>query len=193
MAKLSHKGNGHATETPDVSHLRNVDVTHELSDVNVPAILKFVVALVVMTVIVYVLMWLLFGFLNAQEIKKEGETPPGPMAMTEQESLPPEPRLQSTKGFGVKLENGEWINLEKREPQAEYRVLKQQWDQVLEKGTTDQSGNAAGLPIKQAMQKVLEGPGLPSRPLQNSQEMTDYTNHAPTAASAGRVSQKGKP
>ncbi|HET6646333.1 MAG TPA: hypothetical protein VFH01_03325, partial [Pyrinomonadaceae bacterium] len=122
MAKLGHSGNGHGhvTETPDVSHVRNPDVTHEMSDVNVPGILKFVVGLVVMTFAVYILMWLLFSFFNAQEVRKEGEAPPGPMAMTEQESLPPEPRLQASKGFGVKLENGEWVNLEIREPQAEY-------------------------------------------------------------------------
>ncbi len=149
MAKLGHKGNGHGhrTETPHVSHVRNVDVTHELSDVNVPGILKFVGALVVMTVVVYVLMWLLFGFFNAREVKKEDEAPPGPMAMTEQESLPPEPRLQAARGFGVKLENGEWVTLEKREPQAEYRVLKEQWFRVLSEGPKDQSGNPVGLPI----------------------------------------------
>ncbi len=195
MAKLGHKGNGHGhmTETPDVSHVRNVDVTHELSDVNVPGILKFVGALVVMTVVVYVLMWLLFGFFNAQEAKKEAEAPPGPMAMTEQESLPPEPRLQAARGFGVKLENGEWVNLEKREPQAEYRVLREQWDRVLKEGPKDQSGNPAGLPIEQAMQRVVEGQGLPSRPQQGApQEMTDYTIGTPTAASSGRVTEKGK-
>ena len=32
MAK-KEKGNGHKTETPDVSHIRNVEVTHETSDV----------------------------------------------------------------------------------------------------------------------------------------------------------------
>ncbi|HYN23665.1 MAG TPA: hypothetical protein VES69_01320 [Pyrinomonadaceae bacterium] len=191
MAKLGYKGNGHTTETPDVSHVRNPDVTHELSDVNVPGILKFVVALVVMTVVVYVLMWLLFGFYNSQEAKKEA--PPGPMAMTEQESLPPEPRLQAARGFGVKLENGEWVNLEKREPQEEYRVLKEQWDRVLKEGPKDQSGNPAGLPIEQAMQRVVEGQGLPSRPQQGPpQEMTDYTIGTPTAASSGRVTEKGK-
>jgi len=36
MAK--HTGNGHQTETPDVSHIRNVEVTHESSDVNVRAV-----------------------------------------------------------------------------------------------------------------------------------------------------------
>jgi hypothetical protein len=177
-----------------VSHVRNVDVTHELSDVNVPGILKFVGALVVMTVVVYVLMWLLFGFFNAQEAKKESEAPPGPMAMTEQESLPAEPRLQAARGFGVKLENGEWVNLEKREPQAEYRVLREQWDRVLKEGPKDQSGNPAGLPIEQAMQRVVEGQGLPSRPQQGAaREMTDYTIGTPTAASSGRVTEKGKP
>ncbi len=190
MAKLDYKGNGRKTETPDVSHVRNVDVTHELSDVNVPGILKFGAALVVMTVAIYLLMYLLFGFFNAQEEKKEGEAPPGPMAMSEQESLPPEPRLQAASGFGVKLENGEWVNLEKREPQAEYRVLKEQWDRDLNEGPKDQSGNPAGLPIEEAMQKIVEGQGLPSRP---PQEMTDYPIGTPTAASSGRVSEKGKP
>ena len=192
MAKLGHKGNGRKTETPDVSHVRNVDVTHELSDVNVPGILKFVVALVVMTVGVYVLMWLLFVFFNAKEVRKEGEAPPGPMAMSEQESLPPEPRLQAASGFGVKLENGEWVNLEKREPQAEYRVLKEQWDRDLNEGPKDQSGNPAGLPIEEAMQKIVEGQGLPSRPQTAPEGMTDYTIGTPTAASSGRVSDKGK-
>ena len=65
------------TETPDVSHVRNVDVTHEMSDVNVPGILKFVVGLVVMTVAVYILMYLLFGFFNSQEATREGEDHPG--------------------------------------------------------------------------------------------------------------------
>src|SRR5687767_7642055 len=201
MAKHGHSGNGqgHVTETPDVSHVRNPDVTHEMSDVNVPGILKFVVGLVVMTFAVYVLMWLLFSFLNAQEVRKEGEAPPGPMAMTEQESLPPEPRLQASKGFGVKLENGEWVNLEIREPQAEYRVLKEQWDHDLKEGPKDQFGNSMGIPIEQAMQKVVEGQGLPTRPA--PKDLLDATRSLsqipevkgmPTAASSGRMTDKGK-
>ena len=112
--------------------------------------------------------------------------------MTEQESLPPEPRLQAAKGFGVKLENGEWVNLEKREPEAEYRVLKEQWDRVLKEGPKDQSGNSVGLPIDQAMQKILEGQGLSTRRQDPPQEMAEYTVGTPTAASSGRVSEKGK-
>ena len=42
MAK-KEKSNGHKTETPDVSHIRNVEVTHETSDVNVRGVLTFAV------------------------------------------------------------------------------------------------------------------------------------------------------
>ena len=31
---------GHVTETPDVSHIKNIDVTHEASDVSVSGILS---------------------------------------------------------------------------------------------------------------------------------------------------------
>jgi len=194
MAKIKHNGKGHGriTETPDVSHVRNVDVTHEMSDVNVPAILKFVAGLVVMTIAVYLLMWLLFDLFNAKEVKKEEASPAGPMAMTEQESLPPEPRLQSAPGFGVKLENGQWVTLEKQEPQAEYRVLREQWNSVLKVGPKDQSGRIVGLPIEQAMQKVLEGQGLPARRQESGpDEKKDYAISVPTAASSGRVAMKG--
>jgi len=73
MSKHDHKGNGHGhvTETPDVSHIKNVDVVHETSDVNVPALLKFVLALTVMTVAVYFLMLFLFNFLSKQETRNE--------------------------------------------------------------------------------------------------------------------------
>lgn len=195
MGKIKHNGNGRGrvAETPDVSHVRNVDVTHEVSDVNVPAILKFVGGLVVMTIAVYLLMYLLFGFFNAKEIKKEGASPAGPMVMTEQEKLPPEPRLQSAPGFGVKLENGQSVNLENREPQAEYHVLREQWDRVLKEGAKDQSGRTVGLPIDQAMQKVLEGQGLPSRRQESgTDEKKDSAISAPTAASSGRMALKEK-
>ncbi len=197
MAKIKHKGNGPgpARETPDVSHVRNVDVTHEMSDVNVPAILKFVAGLVVMTIAVYLLMWLLFGFFNAKEVKKEEASPAGPMAMSEQEKLPPEPRLQSAPGFGVKLENGEWVPLEKREPQAEYTVLRKQWERQLKCDYKDdvQARRIACMPIEAAIQKLIEDKSLQSRAQENSSgKQEDYVTGVPTAASSGRVSEKRK-
>lgn len=178
-----------------MSHVRNVDVTHELSDVNVPAILKFAVALTVMTIVVYVLMWLLFGLFNAQEAKKESDRPRGPMAMTEQERLPPEPRLQAAKGFGVNLENGQRVNLETREPEAEYRVLREQWERELKcdyKHEFVQARRTACIPIEAAIQKLIEGQSLQSRAQENSSGKQDYVIGVPTAASSGRVTEKRK-
>ncbi len=193
MAKTGHNGSdhGHVTETPDVSHIKNIDVTHELSDVNVAALLKFVAALTVMTIAVYILMWALFKFFDAQAIQKE--PPPGPMAMSEQERLPPEPRLQAARGFGVKLENGQWISLETSEPQAEYRVLRQQWEQRLKCESKDVSASgSACVSIDEAMRKILEQ-GLPSRSQQSAiQELKDHAVKTPTAASSGRVTIGGK-
>lgn len=200
MARNRHNGNGHdprhVTETPDVSHIKNLDVTHEASDVSVSGVAKFVGSLTVLCMVVFVLMWGLFRFLYAQEDTKEHT---GPMAMTPLERLPPDPRLQAAKGFGVKLENGEWVNLENREPEAEYRVLRQQWERQL-RCPEDSDPNMdidirtrRCLPIDEAMQKVV---GLPSRVKTSSEgpdaRAEDYGLDPPTAASSGRMTVKGR-
>ena len=197
MSRAKHNGNGHdrrhVTETPDVSHIKNPDVTHEASDVSVSVIAKFVLGLSVLGVVVFVLMWGLFRLLDTQEETKE--PPPGPMAMSPQERLPPLPRLQAAKGFGVRLENGELVNLENKEPDAEYRVLREQWERDLKCSMEPASSVRAGcVPIDQAMQKVL---GLPSRVKTIPEEgpgwrAEDYGLDPPTAASSGRVTEKGK-
>jgi hypothetical protein len=204
MTRNGHQGNGHGhvTETPDVSHIKNIDVTHEASDVNVGGIVKFVIGLTVFAIVVQLLMWGMFRFLNSQE---EGRDPaPGPMAMTEQERRPPDPKLQSAPGFGVKLENGQWLPLENTEPQAEYRALLEQWQSQLNcapEQTSDAHNPGAErktpsqpcMPIDQAMQKVLEGKGLPSRPQAETNQggpAEDYGINMPTAASSGRMTEK---
>ena len=191
-----HNGKGHngddvrqVTETPDVSHIKNPDVTHEASDVNISGILKFVMALTVLGAVVFVLMWGMFRLLNAQETEKE--PPAGPMAMTEKERLPPEPRLQAAKGFGIKREDGEWVNLETKEPEAEYRVLREQWERRLNcHGGDESSGPSPNcVPIQEAMKKLLEGSGVQVRTAANN---SGTPSHAapPTAWSSGRVSGK---
>jgi len=187
------KHDGHVTETPDVSHIKNLDVTHEASDVNIGGIIKFVVGLIIFGVAVQILMWGMFRFLNSQEAGKEA--PLGPMAMTEQERRPPDPKLQSAPGFGVKLENGQFVPLENREPQAEYRVLREQWDRQLDcpDAGTDIPRQRACVPIAQAMEKVLEGKGLPSRAQAETNQGGPAENFGidmPTAASSGRMTEK---
>jgi hypothetical protein len=200
MAGNRHNGKAHksddvrhVTETPDVSHIKNVDVTHEASDVDISGVLKFVLGLTVLGAAVFVLMWGMFRLLNAQETEKE--PPAGPMAMTEEERLPPEPRLQAAKGFGVKQENGEWVNLETKEPEAEYRVLREQWERRLyckrddlPPGTIDRTPGC--VPIDQAIDMLFTGGGLPTRaiPIHSEKKLADTA--PPSAWSSGRVSGK---
>ena len=187
-----HNGHGHATEVPDVSYIKNVDVTHETSDVNVPALLKFVLALTIMTAVVYVLMLFLFSFLYAQETTNE--PPAGPMAMSEQESLPPEPRLQSAPGFAADLSRsvGDVNHQQPKDPLWEIHVLREQWDRDLLEGAKDQSGRTLGMPIKDAMEKFVAEQNAKAGANDAAQSVERYDDHLPTAASSGRVSMKGK-
>ena len=202
MARTKHNGNGHdprhLTETPDVSHIKNLDVTHEASDVSISGVAKFVLGLTVLGIAVFLLMWGMFDFLNAQE---EEKTPmPGPMAMSPQERLPPDPRLQAAPGFGVKLKNGQWVPLEKREPQAEYRVLREQWERELNCNPPENTltvEHKLCLPIAEAMSRVLEGKSLPSRTKEiaaggSGGPAEDHGIDPPTAASSGRATEKGR-
>ena len=175
MAKKT-KEDAHRTETPDVSHIRNVEVTHETSDVNVRAVVTFTVVLAFSIIVVAIGAQILLKFLNTQEAKTAR---PGPMALTKEERLPPEPRLQSAPGFQLKLENGQTVNLEKAIPQAEYRALRQQWEENLKTGLKDQSGNV-----------VVVAAGLPSKVKEPDKKLSDFAIGMPTASSSGREAEK---
>jgi hypothetical protein len=164
---MNHKE--HVTETPDTSHIKNIDVTHEMSDVYLGGIAKFVVGLFVLIVVSFVLMWAMFRMLQSQPV--EGEKPRSPMARTDQERLPPEPRLQSAPGFAEELEKTMRKENESaggnskentanapvgKDPLWEIKVLHNQWDEVLKNGPTDASGKRYGMPIDQAKQEVLK-------------------------------------
>ena len=185
MAK-KEKGNGHKTETPDVSHIRNVEVTHETSDVNVRGVLTFAVVLALATIAVGAGVWMLFKFFNAQQAK---QAKPGPMALQPKDRLPPEPRLQGAPGFQLKLENGQTVSLEKLGPQEEYRTLRRQWNENLKTGLKDQAGNTVGIPIEDAMKKIVSQ-GLPTRAKGPAGKLNDYAISMPTAMSSGRETEK---
>lgn len=182
-------GNGHRTETPDVSHIRNVEVTHEASDVNVRGVLMFVVVLTVMTAVISLGLWYLFKFLNEERGK---ERPAGPMAignLQEEQRLPPEPRLQGQRGFSVVTENGQRQSLELTHPQAEYEALRKQWENVLNNGMKDSSGQTIGMPIEDAIKQVVSGEG-PAKTKQAPNKLEDYAISVPSDMSSGRETVK---
>src|SRR5205809_154973 len=73
-------------------HGAHTDVHHETTDVNVSGVLLFGAGLFVVAVIVHLLVWLLFGYFSGREAIRGG--PEYPLAASEQNRLPPEPRLQ---------------------------------------------------------------------------------------------------
>ena len=188
MARLGHRKKDDIHETPDVSHIQNPDVSHESSDVNVGSIIKFVGGLFVLTVITFVLMKLLFKVLEDRAAKLD--PPARPMALTEQERLPPEPRLQAAPGFGVDEGDGKRVNLQLREPKAEYEELRKIWNGVL-KGERDPRTGKAGMPIDEAMKKVVEDGSLRSRAPADNQEQLDLKGmDIPSYHSSGRMPEK---
>src|SRR5438552_15301269 len=161
----------HVTETPDTSYIKNVDVTHELSDVYISGIAKFVVGLFVLMIASFFLMWGLFRMFESQ-VK---EPPRSPMALTDEQRLPPEPRLQGAPGFAEELgkttkpektEEAKAIvpgeSLRPKDPLWEINELRKQWNDVLENGPVDQNGQLYGMPIEKAKEEILKK-GLPVR------------------------------
>jgi hypothetical protein len=166
----NHKA-GHVTETPDVSYIKNVDVTHESSDVYIGGIARFAVGLSVLTIGVFLLVWGLFRVFEA----RTQETPRSPMALSDQERLPPEPRLQGAPGFAEELDkkrmpakaeepaaNHLKETGEPKDPLWEIRILRRHWNDVLEQGPIDQNGQRYGMPIEKAKEEILKQ-GLPVR------------------------------
>ena len=176
-------------ETPDVTHIQNPDVSHEASDVDVGSITKFVIGLFILTVITFVLMKLLYNVLETRA--PQADPPPRPMAMSEKDRLPPEPRLQAAPGFGVNLGEGkEMINLQLREPQAEYNELRKIWKDVLE-GKPDPRTGKSSMPVEEAMKKVTEDGSLKSRPAADGQQPIGTGGmDIPSYQSSGRMTEK---
>lgn len=155
----------HITETPDTSHIKNIDVTHETSDVRISAVAKFVVALVILMIVSFVLMWAMFRMLKTQNV----DPPPAPMALQDKDRLPPEPRLQSAPGFAEDLQKAPEAGkeakaghetpapaIDPKHPMWEIRVLHERWQKVLAQGPVDEHGQRYGMPIEQAKEEALK-------------------------------------
>jgi len=156
----------HITETPDASHIKNIDVTHEQSDVQISGIAKFIIALSVLAIAVHIALWGLFLLFQKTATQSERETHRSPIAMTGEERLPPEPRLQGAPGFAQNLETTKVEEhpqptpadgfVPPRDPMWEIRALREQWTHVLEHGPTDANGQRFGMPIEQAKEEALK-------------------------------------
>lgn len=125
---------------------------YEENEIQLKGIISFAVGLLLLIIVTFALIWALLNVMG--DYFKSDEV--NPMAMSDKERLPPEPRLQAAPGFGVDSERGR-VNLELRIPQAEYRELRKQWDDLLENGRKDpKTGMVSVMPIEEAKKKFLE-------------------------------------
>jgi hypothetical protein len=166
------------------------DKPYESNVVDAKLIVYFAGGLFLLIVITFALMWAFeFWVLEPQwaEYDKKNELP---VALKGDENLPPEPRLQSAPGFGVDTKSGR-LNLELREPQAEYRELLQRWQDEWANGQKDEkTGTVITLPIEAAKEKVLKDGIVKSRTEEASKNTVEEATTFFTASSSGRVASE---
>lgn len=168
---------------------------YEKDRIELRGIAFFTIGLILLIGVTFGLMWLL-QVAMVDQLNQAYEKERSPMSWTEEEkkslkNLPPEPRLQAAPGFQVENPNGgEAINLELREPQAEYRELKKQWDEVLKNGRKDpQTGTVITLPIEEAKKAVIQGNVIKIRPADQAQKASETVTQIPSYQSAGRATE----
>jgi len=94
-----HSAHGHAPAD-------NPTVHHETSDVNIRAIFAFGAGLIAVAAAVHFIIWLMFLYFGAREAT--GEVRQFPLAVSQENRLPPEPRLQTNPRQDlIDLRNGE--------------------------------------------------------------------------------------
>jgi hypothetical protein len=114
----------------------------ETSDVDLGAILRFAIGLIVAGVVIHVLVWYLYGYFRREAARPAPSE--FPLATTAMRRLPPEPRLQT-------------------DPRDDLISMQQAEDRMLTSyGWVDRNAGVVRIPIDQAMKLTVER-GLPSR------------------------------
>jgi hypothetical protein len=117
-------------------------VHHETSDANIRGILGFGLGLLIVGIVIHSAVWLLFQYFSVREARRVPAE--YPLAASQSQRLPPEPRLQSN-------------------PREDLRAFRAREDAILTTyGWIDKTTGTVRIPIDQAMKMTLEQ-GLPVR------------------------------
>jgi hypothetical protein len=128
---------------------QNPDVHHETSDVNIRGIFAFGIGLMGTGAVIMFLTWLLFGFFAGHQAASS--PPEFPLAVEQQNRLPPEPRLQTN-------------------PKQDLIDLRASENATLNGyGWVDKANGVVRIPIGEAMKLTVER-GLPSRPPEGTKQ-----------------------
>jgi hypothetical protein len=140
----SHQDSGQGEFGP----VRNLNVRHETSDVNIRAVLWLGATLMAGALMAYLFLWGLTDYFKARQAGRELN--PTPLA-TERRQIPPEPRLQGAPGH---VESGitEW-----------HRFQEQENELLNSYGWIDRQAGVVRLPVERAKELLLQK-GLPALP-----------------------------
>jgi hypothetical protein len=131
----------HPAGTPQEA-TENLEVHHETTDVNFRAILAFGAGMIIVAVGIHFLIWLLFGYFTSREAQRVPLE--YPLAASQGERVPPEPRLQTS-------------------PREDLRELRASEDALLDGyGWVDKNAGIVRIPIDEAIRITLKR-GLPAR------------------------------
>ena len=168
----------------------NLDKLYEEDVINFTGILYFGVGLFLLIVITFGLMWILQFYVLQPRTDEINKTRANPLAMTDEENLPPDHRLQSAPGFGVETKDG-FVNLELREPQAEWNELQKQYKGIWEHGEKSSDGKTIiAMPIEEAKEKLLKDGGLKAATGEDGKNALEAATKYISGSSAGRVASE---
>jgi hypothetical protein len=120
----------------------NPQTHHETSDANIKAVFAFGLGLMIVGVIILLVVWRLFGYFYSREAASGARE--FPLAVEQQNRLPPEPRLQANP----------------RQDLIEMRATEDTTLNTYE--WVDKTGGVVRIPIGEAMKLTVER-GLPAR------------------------------
>lgn len=165
------------------------DMPYEPNTIGLRGVVYFGVGLLLLIVITFALMWALYVvFEDNAKIEKKSTNP---MAQSDKDRLPPEPRLQVAPGFGVESPHG-WVNLELKAPQSEWWEIEKQNKELWKNGIKDEkTGAVSALPIEVAKAKLLER-NVKARSGPEAEHLFADSKLRFTDASAGRVAADRK-
>lgn len=166
------------------SSLADLDKPYEENVIGIKGIAYFAIGLFLLIVVTFGLMYALWGVLEQDAVQTKSST--NPLILSDTERLPPEPRLQGAPGFEVRGPAGR-VNLELREPQAEYRELKKIWAEQIKNGQKHpETGMTITMPLDAAIDKML-GQAIKTKSGPEVDKVVMDSKTYFTDSSAGRV------
>jgi hypothetical protein len=163
--------------------LHNEDVAHEHTDVNIRAILMFAAGLVVVAVVVHILMWAMFRWLDDSAKANDPQLSP----LVERAPAMPETTVGSPE-FGHARGGAQLLT---NEPMALEKLRSEETKKLEAYGWVDGKPGVAHMPIGAAKKLILER-GVPVRAGDPIDPMLGTRGAAMGEASGGRTIPTGK-